>query len=31
MYVRKYYTPGSYEWMPHDDEDESGNCPASCT
>lgn len=22
MYVRKYYTPGSYEWMPHDDEDE---------
>lgn len=22
MYVRKYYTPGSYEWMPHDEEDE---------
>jgi hypothetical protein len=22
MYTRKYYTPGSYEWMPHGDEDE---------
>lgn len=22
MYESKYYTPGSYEWMPHDDEDE---------
>lgn len=22
MYERKYYTPGSYEWMPHDDGDE---------
>jgi hypothetical protein len=22
MYKRKYYTPGSYEWMPHDDNDE---------
>ena len=22
MYVRKYYTPGSYEWMPHGEEDE---------
>ncbi len=22
MYERKYYTPGSYEWMPHDNNDE---------
>lgn len=22
MYERKYYTPGSYEWMPHNDNEE---------
>lgn len=22
MYERKYYTPGSYEWIPHNDNDE---------